>query len=74
AARQLTQKLDHEPSAEEIAEMLDVPLEDVKKLLGLNDKVTSVDSPIGIQQSPKMDYKALFNPHQLLIDGQWREA
>jgi len=27
-----------------------------------------------IQQSPKMDYKALFNPHQLLIDGQWREA
>jgi len=27
-----------------------------------------------IGQSPKMDYKALFNPHQLLIDGQWREA
>lgn len=27
AARQLTQKLDHEPSAEEIADMLDVPLE-----------------------------------------------
>lgn len=47
AARQLTQKLDHEPSAEEIAEMLDVPLEDVEKLLYLNDKVTSFDTPIG---------------------------
>ena len=47
AARQLTQKLDHEPSAEEIAEMVDKPLEDVEKLLGLNDKVASVDTPIG---------------------------
>jgi len=27
-----------------------------------------------ITQSPKMDYKALFKPHQLLIDGQWREG
>ena len=24
-----------------------------------------------IEQSPKMDYKALFNPHQLLQDGVW---
>ena len=27
-----------------------------------------------IEQSPKMDYKSLFNPHQLHIDGQWRRA
>ncbi|MDF1756903.1 MAG: RNA polymerase sigma factor RpoS [Legionellaceae bacterium] len=47
AARQLTQKLDHEPSAEEIADMLDVPMEDVEKLFCLNDKVTSYDSSIG---------------------------
>ena len=47
AARQLTQKLDHEPSAEEIAEMLDTPLEEVRKILGLNDKVSSVDVPMG---------------------------
>src|SRR3990167_11225989 len=50
AARQLTQKLDHEPSAEEIADMLDVPLEDVEKLLYLNDKVTSFDSPVGFEE------------------------
>lgn len=47
AARQLTQVLDHEPTPEEIAELVDKPIEDVKKLLGLNDKVASVDSPIG---------------------------
>ncbi|TXS93502.1 RNA polymerase sigma factor RpoS [Parahaliea aestuarii] len=47
AARELTQKLDHEPSAEEIADMLDKPPEDVKRLLGLNERVTSVDLPVG---------------------------
>lgn len=54
AARQLTQKLDHEPSAEEIADMLDVPLEDVEKLLNLNDKVTSFDSPIGHDENKSL--------------------
>ncbi len=33
AARELTQKLDHEPSAEEIADMLDKPTADVERLL-----------------------------------------
>lgn len=47
AARELTQKLDHEPSAEEIAELLDRPVADVKKMLGLNERVTSVDVPLG---------------------------
>jgi RNA polymerase nonessential primary-like sigma factor len=47
AARHLTQSLDHEPSAEEIAEMLDKPVEDVKRMLGLNERVTSVDVPLG---------------------------
>jgi RNA polymerase nonessential primary-like sigma factor len=47
AARELTQKLDHEPTAEEIADMLDKPAADVKRLLGLNERVTSVDTPVG---------------------------
>lgn len=47
AARELTQKLDHEPSADEIAHMLDRPVTDVEKILGLNEKVTSVDIPLG---------------------------
>ncbi|MAM89424.1 RNA polymerase sigma factor RpoS [Allohahella sp. A8] len=46
AARELTQKLDHEPTAEDIAELLERPVKDVKRMLGLNERVTSVDSPL----------------------------
>jgi RNA polymerase nonessential primary-like sigma factor len=47
AARELAQKLDHEPTAEEIAESLDKPVHDVTKMLRLNERITSVDTPIG---------------------------
>lgn len=47
AARQLTQSLDHEPTAEEIADLLDRPIGEVKRMLGLNERVTSVDTPYG---------------------------
>lgn len=47
AARKLAQHLDHEPSAEEVAELLDKPLQEVERMLGLNERVASVDSPIG---------------------------
>lgn len=50
-ARHLTQVLDHEPSAEEIAEQVDKPIEEVEKLLGLNDKVASVDVPYGHEEN-----------------------
>ncbi|MGV3001300.1 RNA polymerase sigma factor RpoS [Vibrio sp.] len=46
-ARELAQKLDHEPTAEEIAFQLDKPVEDVSKMLRLNERVSSVDTPIG---------------------------
>lgn len=47
AARVLAQRLDHEPKPEEIAELLDKPTEEVERMLGLNERVTSVDAPIG---------------------------
>ena len=76
AARQLTQKLDHEPSAEEIAEMVDKPIGDVEKLLGLNDKVTSVDTPIGYDDNKSLldtipDENSM-NPAELLTDENLR--
>jgi RNA polymerase nonessential primary-like sigma factor len=46
AARYLSQKLDHEPSPEEVANLLDKPVEDVKGMLGLNERVASVDAPL----------------------------
>ena len=76
AARHLTQKLDHEPSPEEIAEMLDKPLEDVQRLLGLNDKMTSVDTPIGHEENKSLldtiaDENSA-NPAELLTDEDLR--
>ncbi|MDX1467272.1 MAG: sigma-70 family RNA polymerase sigma factor, partial [Halomonas sp.] len=46
AARELTQKLDHEATAEEVADYLDKPVETVKKMMGLNERVSSVDDPM----------------------------
>jgi RNA polymerase nonessential primary-like sigma factor len=43
AQRYLTQKLDHEPSAKEIAEHVNKPVKTVEKILKLNERVTSVD-------------------------------
>lgn len=72
AARTLMQRLDHEPTAEEIAEMLDQPVEDVKHMLSLNERISSTDSPIGsdsdkpiidsIADAPEKD------PAEILID------
>ncbi len=47
AARKLTQMLDHEPTADEIAELLDKPIDEVKHMLGLNERIASVDTPYG---------------------------
>lgn len=47
ATRHLSQTLDHEPSTEEIADMLDKPISEVKRMLGLNERIASVDTPMG---------------------------
>lgn len=44
AARTLTQELNHEPSSEEIAEFVDKPVEDIQKMLDLNQGATSMDA------------------------------
>lgn len=46
AARELSHKLDHEPSADEIAALLDRPVADVQRMLGLNERVSSIDAPV----------------------------
>lgn len=45
AMRRLTQTLDHEPRPEEVAHLLDCSLAEVEHMAGLNERVTSVDSP-----------------------------
>ena len=77
AARVLTQQLDHTPSAEEIAEMLDKPVEDVKRMLSLDERITSVDVPIG-KDSDKSLLETLADPNNvdpatMLLDDNLRE-
>lgn len=45
ASRELVQKLDHEPTPEDIANSLDKPVADVNKMLRLNERIASVDTP-----------------------------
>jgi len=45
ASRELIQKLDHEPTAEDIAKHLGKPVADVNKMLKLNERIASVDTP-----------------------------
>lgn len=47
AARELTQSLDHEPSPEEIADLLDRPVKDVQRMFKLNERISSIDVPMG---------------------------
>lgn len=50
AARTLTQQLDHEPSAEEIADYMGVEATTVNKMLKLNEKIGSIDKPLADDQ------------------------
>lgn len=46
-ARELAHKLTHEPTPEDIAKELDVSAKEVSKILKLNERISSVDTPIG---------------------------
>ena len=47
AARKLAQTLGREPGSEDVAELLDRPLESVTRMFALNERATSVDAPMG---------------------------
>ncbi len=78
AARELTQKLDHEPSAEEIAAALDKPVEDVKRMLGLNERVQSADTPLGYDSDKSLldtiPDQQVSDPAELLQDEDMRAS
>lgn len=70
AERELSQKLDHMPSPEEMARELDRPVAEAKRLCSLKERVGSVDVPLA-QDSDQVlldtiaDNNAL-NPSQIL--------
>ncbi len=46
AARMLSRQLSHDPTAEEIAALVDKPIEDVQRFLDYNERMMSVDTPL----------------------------
>jgi len=46
AATSLSSQLDHDATPEEIAELVDKPIEDIQKMLDLKKDVTSIDTPV----------------------------
>ena len=58
AARELTQKLDHEPSAEEIAALIDKPLDDVHRMLKLSERVDSIDAVLEVGDRSQLEMVA----------------
>ncbi len=77
-ARELAQRLDHEPTVDDIAQYLDKPVNIVKKMLSLNDKIASVDTPIGSNtEKSLLDTIAdehVTDPYLLLQDQDLRES
>jgi len=53
-ARELAHKLTHEPTPEDIAKKLDVSAKEVAKILKLNERISSVDTPIGYSSDKEL--------------------
>lgn len=77
AARELAQQLDREATPEEVAEALERPLNDIKRLLGLCERVASIDRPLGADnERPILDAipdDSNPDPFQQLEDADLRE-
>lgn len=75
-AREITQQLDHEPTYEDIAKALSKPPEDVNRLLRLNERTLSVDTPMGDDtEKPLLEALADHNsegPAEILEDKNMR--
>ena len=77
AQRELTQKIDHEPVAEDIAELLGKPVEDVRRLLALSEDIACTEisvfepdrSPWDSFEDTKFD-----DPWQLLQTSSCRDT
>ncbi|BAK75496.1 RNA polymerase, sigma-38 subunit, RpoS [Pseudogulbenkiania sp. NH8B] len=48
ASRHLESQIGREPSVEEIAQLVDKPVEDVRRVMNLNERMASLDAPLDI--------------------------
>lgn len=55
ASRKLAQRLDHDPTPDEIAAEVNKPIKDVLKILSLSERVSSIDAQIADQDKALID-------------------
>ena len=71
ASRKLAQRLDHAPTPEEIAEEVGKPVADVRKILGLSERISSIDAPVAEKEKTLVETIAddnMFSPEYQLED------
>ncbi len=77
AMRQLSQRMDREPTPEDIAAHLNKPVKDVERMLKLNERTTSVDVPYGKESDkPLLDVmtdEAVEGPEEQIQDESVRK-
>ncbi len=78
ASRELAAKLDHEPTPEEIAQKVGKPVENVIKMLKLNERSSSIDVPLGGDDDNKalvdiLGDEGADDPADVLQDGDIQE-
>src|SRR6201986_1686901 len=54
ASRQLVQELGREPSSEEVAQRMDIPVSSVRKVLKIAQQPISLESPVGEEEDSRL--------------------
>ncbi|MEZ5482245.1 MAG: RNA polymerase sigma factor RpoS [Porticoccaceae bacterium] len=62
ASQKLAQDLDHDPTAEEIAQLLNKPVEVVSRMLRHSERVSSIDVPVG-REGDRMLVETIADEH-----------
>ncbi len=76
-SRHLVQKLGREPTPEEIAERMDLPLDKVRKILKIAQEPISLETPIGEEEDSHLgdfiEDKAVVSPSEAVINLSLKE-
>src|SRR5256886_16426826 len=76
-SRQLVQELGREPTSEEIAKRMDIPVDKVRKTLKIAQQPISLETPIGEEQDSHLgdfiEAKAVFSPSDPAINLDLKE-
>ena len=75
--RQLVQELGREPTSEEIAKRMDIPVAKVRKILKIAQEPISLETPIGEEEDSHLgdfiEYKAVVSPSDAVINLSLKE-